>query len=472
MRGLRVRHLDRTAVPAQVAPTVGVHSHDIGEPYSIQVVGGAELIAIEEALINVQVQTGAAQGTSAFILGKGVLASLGIDAGSTIERIAVSPEHDYDADDLDILNCESVSTQRTILSMELADLQRAVNAGDRDDDGLTDELFHLAVFKSVWRSKLGADPPAKVEPLRVQFAEGAVQATSKRLPTCVRRRPCASRLGARNNHSHWSSPALPIRKGPGASDFRVTVGYTRVNSLSAPIASAMPDMRTVAVRVDGRKFYARFDNYKGFWQLAFHSNCQEQFSCVTEDGVYTPTRVPQGATDRAMHYHNQMHTVYASMLYDSLLIWIDDIIGFVATRKQFVDRMDQFFDLTMRHGLKNSVTKSQLLCREVLWCGKLLGEYGVRHDPERLAALSSLPAPANVADLQRLLCAAYWPSPRNTNQYDLISSLMPFRAGPILSRLRKSTDTIAQSAVRMSPLLQQSTVSTLQRLAQASLLSP
>uniref|UniRef100_M4BHW9 RxLR effector candidate protein n=1 Tax=Hyaloperonospora arabidopsidis (strain Emoy2) TaxID=559515 RepID=M4BHW9_HYAAE len=71
-------------------------------------------------------------------------------------------------------------------------------------------------------------------------------------------------------------------------------------------------------------------------------------------------------------------------------------------------KLGQFFDLIERHGLKISVTKSQLLYREVLWCGKLLGEYRVRHDPERLAALSSLPAPSNAAGLQRRLCVANW----------------------------------------------------------------
>ncbi|TDH71637.1 hypothetical protein CCR75_001765 [Bremia lactucae] len=35
------------------------------------------------------------------------------------------------------------------------------------------------------------------------------------------------------------------------SDFRVTEDYTRVNSLSVPIAGVIPDMRTVAARVAG-----------------------------------------------------------------------------------------------------------------------------------------------------------------------------------------------------------------------------
>ncbi|CAI5746326.1 unnamed protein product [Peronospora destructor] len=155
------------------------------------------------------------------------------------------------------------------------------------------------------------------------------------------------RLGLvrRNNHIHWSSPALPVRKSLNTNEFRTTVDYTRVNSLVIPLAGAMPDMETATARVSGTMYYARFDNFKDFRQLALHPDCQEQFSIVTEDGVYTPTRVPQGVTDSAIHYQNHMHTVYSPLVYDNLLVWINDIIVFAQTREEFVDKIRHFYEL-------------------------------------------------------------------------------------------------------------------------------
>ena len=103
-----------------------------------------------------------------------------------------------------------------------------------------------------------------------------------------------------------------------------------------------------------------------------------------------------------------MHTVYTPLLHDNLLVWIDDIIVFDQTREKFVDKTCHFYELTVQYGLKLKITKSLLLCREVLWCGKNLSETGVRHDLARLAALTSLPAPSNAANLQRLLCDGNW----------------------------------------------------------------
>lgn len=83
--------------------------------------------------------------------------------------------------------------------------------------------------------------------------------------------------------------------------------------------------------------------------------------------MYNPTRMPQGATDSAIHYQKQIHTVYFTLLHDNLLVWIDDFIVFAQTREEFVDKIRRFYELTAQYGLKLSVTKSLLLCREVLW---------------------------------------------------------------------------------------------------------
>ena len=42
----------------------------------------------------------------------------------------------------------------------------------------------------------------------------------------------------------------------------------------------------------------------------------------------TPLRVPQGATDSPIHFQSQMQEVFRDMLYEKLLIWVDDIVLF------------------------------------------------------------------------------------------------------------------------------------------------
>ncbi|TYZ67944.1 hypothetical protein PybrP1_002807 [[Pythium] brassicae (nom. inval.)] len=77
---------------------------------------------------------------------------------------------------------------------------------------------------------------------------------------------------------------------------------------------AMPNLKGAAERVAGARYFACFDYFKGFWQCSLHPGCQEQFS------------------------FNQMNKVYQPMLWDNLLVWIDDMVVFAHTRAVFVSK--------------------------------------------------------------------------------------------------------------------------------------
>ncbi|KAE9062778.1 hypothetical protein PF010_g29265 [Phytophthora fragariae] len=132
------------------------------------------------------------------------------------------------------------------------------------------------------------------------------------------------------------------------------------------------------------------------------------FSFITEDGVFTPNRMPQGATDSALHFQGEMQKVLAPLIPHSALVWVDDVILFAPTVEEFVRVLGQFFSLGAGARLKLNMAKSKLFEVKVLWCGRIISSAGVRHDPARVDALSTLPLPATVADLQYFVCASNW----------------------------------------------------------------
>ncbi|KAJ0390850.1 hypothetical protein P43SY_011782 [Pythium insidiosum] len=90
------------------------------------------------------------------------------------------------------------------------------------------------------------------------------------------------------------------------------------------------------------------------------------------------------------------------------MVWVDDIVVFAKTADEFITVLRKFFDRMREYGLKLNAAKCCLFAREIEWCGRLVDGDGVRHDPERVSALRSLPVPQSAADLQKLLCAANW----------------------------------------------------------------
>ncbi|KAG3203961.1 hypothetical protein PC128_g2327 [Phytophthora cactorum] len=70
--------------------------------------------------------------------------------------------------------------------------------------------------------------------------------------------------------------------------------------------------------------------------------------------------------------------------------------------------LQDFFAITGDHCLKLHPSKSSLFESEIKWCGRLISGEGVRHDPARVDALTSLPRPTTVAELRYFVCTANW----------------------------------------------------------------
>ncbi|KAE8955777.1 hypothetical protein PF011_g31695 [Phytophthora fragariae] len=137
----------------------------------------------------------------------------------------------------------------------------------------------------------------------------------------------------------------------------------------------MPNLAVVSSSVRGAKCFAKFDMIKGFWQLPLDVDSQELMSFMTEDTVYTPTRVPQGAVDFAIHF--QMQDAMAPMLQRNALVWVDDVIIFAPTVEEFLQALKEFFIILRDRRLKLSATKSSLFQLEALCVAGAVDSGGV-----------------------------------------------------------------------------------------------
>lgn len=353
-----------------------------------------------------------------FLLGRYTMCELGIDIDDMFEQLA-SGGRSALTDDDDATEGEDILGFGTDEAEIRGCLDRMLNEAEKEgfEPALLGQLRDLVFeFVDVWRIRIGADPPADVEPMEVKLKEGAQPFRSG-----VRKYNDKQRvflrdyveelerngLVRRNNFSRWACAALPVLKQM-VDEYRITVDYRPVNRCTVPIAGAAPNLGNVTQCVAGSYGFGQFDLFKGFWQLPLAEACQEFFSFVTEYGVFTPERVPQGACDSAVHFQLQMNKVFAAMLYKCILIWIDDLLVFAQSAEEFLVVLRKFFEVLRQRRLKLNATKCHLFSKKVEWCGKVIDGTGVAHSPERLSALQAMPPPPTAAALQHFLCAANW----------------------------------------------------------------
>ncbi len=197
-------------------------------------------------------------------------------------------------------------------------------------------------------------------------------------------------------------------KKPGGKGFRLVVDLREVNKRSIATAWPMPNMEAVANQLQGSKFFFSLDAFKGFWLMGLHEECQEMFSFMTDEAVYTPTRSFQGGLNSALQFQARMCKIYQDMPDEFLKVWIDDFLGHAETNAQLLERLERVFQRAEEYGVKFSAVKSILFSMQIRWCGKIFDGKGVSHDPQRVEALTAMREPQTALDLQQFLWSVNW----------------------------------------------------------------
>jgi hypothetical protein len=273
----------------------------------------------------------------------------------------------------------------------------------------------------IWRTKLEKDPPAKVPPMEIKLKKDTpiIHAKSRRYPPLYQkflkqRFNQLEELGYvyKNNKARFSSAVHVVPKTnstiESADDLRYTADLKNINKWVEPTAWPMPNLEVVLEHLKGARFFAAFDLLKGYWQCPLHPNSQEILSLMTDEGIYTPTRIIQGFIDAVKYFQSTMQGCFREILYISLIIWIDDILVYAKTEEDLLRAIEEVFDILNKFGLKLNPNKCELFKTDIKFCGKMIDQHGIRHDPERIRSIIDMELPTTAKQLNQYLCATNW----------------------------------------------------------------
>jgi hypothetical protein len=77
----------------------------------------------------------------------------------------------------------------------------------------------------------------------------------------------------------------------------MTVDVRAVNAQTEAMFWPMPILEVVMDHLQGAKVFFVIDFFKGYWQLPLAEASQGLFSILTDEGIYTPTRVLMGGSE-------------------------------------------------------------------------------------------------------------------------------------------------------------------------------
>ena len=186
----------------------------------------------------------------------------------------------------------------------------------------------------------------------------------------------------------------------------MVVDLRAVNAQCEPTAWPMPFLESIVQYLSCSKIWFLLDAFKGFWIMPLDESCQEIFSFMTDRGVFTPTRSIQGAKNSATQFQARMTQIFTELLFRSLIIWIDDLLGHADSEEKWISILSRTLELAEVFNLKFNIDKCQFFQRQVKFCGCIFSADGVVHDPSRIEALKNMPLPRKANELQQILMAS------------------------------------------------------------------
>ena len=112
--------------------------------------------------------------------------------------------------------------------------------------------------------------------------------------------------------------------------------------------------------------------------------------------------MPFGLCNAPATFERVMERVLDGLQWRTALVYLDDVIVYGGTFEEELERLEEVFQRLRMARLKLSPKKCLLFQKEVPFLGHIVGQDGVRTDPQKVAAVKEWPVPKRVTEVRCL----------------------------------------------------------------------
>ena len=179
----------------------------------------------------------------------------------------------------------------------------------------------------------------------------------------------------------WASPVVLVTKKDGSRRF--CTDYRRLIDTTIKDSYPIPRIEESLESLAGAQWFSALDLASGFWQVELDDAAKEKSAFVVRGGLYQWTVMPFCLCNTPATFERSMENLMAGLQWESLLVYLDDII-FGKTIDDELDRLRVVFQRLRQANLKLKPKKCVLFQRKVLYLGHVVTSEGIATDPEKL----------------------------------------------------------------------------------------
>ena len=197
----------------------------------------------------------------------------------------------------------------------------------------------------------------------------------------------------------WCSPMVPVMKKSGK--VRLCVDLKRLNKTVKREQFILPTLEDVTSKLSGAKVFTSIDAASGFYQIPLHEDSQELTTFITPFGCYCFRRLPFGITSAPEIFMRKMSQLFEGV--DGVFCYMDDILVYGRDVEEHDRRLDAVMRIVQSSGLKLNRSKCLFRQTELKFLGHKFTADGIVADPDKVAAILSMPAPTSVSLLRQVM---------------------------------------------------------------------
>lgn len=209
------------------------------------------------------------------------------------------------------------------------------------------------------------------------------------------------------SNSPWASPIVLVGKKTG--DLRFCVDYRKVNRATKRDQYPLPNIQDSLDALEGAKYFTSLDMKSGYYQIEMNPNDRQKTAFITQDGLYEFKVMPFGLTNAPATFQRCMDVILSGLKYNSVLVYLDDILIFSNTFEQHLRRIETVFIRLLDANLRLNPSKCSFCLPEITYLGIKVTAEGQYPDEEKIKAVASFETPKNVRDIRSFvsLCSYY-----------------------------------------------------------------
>ena len=199
------------------------------------------------------------------------------------------------------------------------------------------------------------------------------------------------------SNSPWASAVVLVSKKDGS--LRFCIDLWKLNAQTIKDAYSLPRIEETLDCLGGSIIFTSLDLKSGYWQVEM-DEASKPLTAFTIGplGFYECERMPFGLTNAPTTFQRLMESCLGDLYLNWCIIYLDDVIVFLKTPKEHIERLRGVLHKLFLAGLKLKPKKCEFFKLKIAYLGHIFSAKGIETDPKKVEAVRNWTVPKTVTD--------------------------------------------------------------------------